>query len=254
MKKFKAVLLSCLICSGAFSSSFAHVNDVSYGVQTINKKNVQVVVVNANSRDLKFDVVVANDSPTCTGWENFNNIIKRTKPIAAINGNYFNAYTKNPNEIRPWGYVIKDGKQLNGGATYNKGGFAVMKDGKIIIDNENNIDIENVQTMVHAGPLLVKDSKIAYDPKNSGFTEEKINTQVSLRSAIGLKPDGKVIMVTGVFKMTELADVMLKLGVKEATNLDGGASSALYAKNKYLTPAGRNLNTVLVVYDKPVKK
>ena len=35
----------------------------------------------------------------------------------------------------------------------------------------------------------------------------------------------------------------------KAMNLDGGASSALYAKGKMITKPGRKLNTVLMVFN-----
>ena len=70
------------------------------------------------------------------------------------------------------------------------------------------------------------------------------------RSAIGIKSDGRVLMVTGSnLKISELATIMQTLGCHSATNLDGGASSALYAEGKYLTYPGRKLNTVLVVHE-----
>lgn len=40
---------------------------------------------------------------------------------------------------------------------------------------------------------------------------------------------------------------MIALGCKDAMNLDGGASSALYVNGKFVKAAGRNLNTIFMV-------
>lgn len=228
---------------------WGHPNDVAHQVQKINGKTVNIVIVNANSKDLRFGVVKGNDNRK--GWEPFANIINRQKPIAAINGNYFNAYSKTEEEMVPWGYIIQEGEMINSGAGESKGAFAVMKDGRLLINNSGEIDLDKVQTMVEAGPLLLLDGKVVYQTENNGFSEDKINKNPAQRSAIGIKPDGRVLMVTcSNIKMMDMANVMLSLGCSSATNLDGGASSALYAKGKYLTKPGRNLNTVLCVYDR----
>ncbi|MNJ60560.1 hypothetical protein D3C77_563010 [compost metagenome] len=46
--------------------------------------------------------------------------------------------------------------------------------------------------------------------------------------------------------MKQWADIMKALGAKQAMNLDGGASSAMYGGGKMLTPAGRLLSNTLV--------
>lgn len=59
--------------------------------------------------------------------------------------------------------------------------------------------------------------------------------------------DGSVMLATvpGA-TMKQWAEVMQKLGAKQAMNLDGGASSALYGGGKVLTSAGRLLSNTLV--------
>ncbi|NLX91381.1 MAG: hypothetical protein GXZ07_07320 [Firmicutes bacterium] len=120
----------------------------------------------------------------------------------------------------------------------------------MIINNGELISKDDIETMVEAGPLLILNGVIVFDPDNKQFTEDKINLSPAQRSAIGINSKGHVLMVTGSnLKMIELAKIMHELGCVAATNLDGGASSALYANGKYITYPGRKLNTVLVVYD-----
>ncbi|SDY51279.1 stalk domain-containing protein [Tindallia californiensis] len=211
-------------------------------------KTVNVVTIDANNPNVRFDVAKGKDQRV--GWESFQSILDRNQPIAAINGNYFDAYADDESAIVPWGYIIKDGEMINSGATINRGSFAVTFDGEIIIDRGEAFSKENIETMIEAGPLLMKDGIIVYDPDSGQFTQDRINRNPAQRSAIGFRPNGQVVMVTGSgIRMTELAEVMKSLGCYAATNLDGGASSALYANGKMLTSPGRKLNTVLTVYD-----
>ncbi len=240
------VMMLCLSYMPSFASSIS--GSVSHTGMLIQGKSINVATINFNDPDIRFDVVKGNN--TVAGWEEFSSIINRTKPVAAINGNYFNAYATDEIDIRPWGYIYQDGKQINSGATLNRGSFAVTYDREIIINNGEAFPKDNIETMVEAGPLLILNGKIVYDPSTSGFTEDKINLNPAQRSAIGVKEDGKVVMVTGSnLRMTELAAIMYELECVAATNLDGGASSALYANGTYLTNPGRKLNTVLVVHD-----
>lgn len=97
-----------------------------------------------------------------------------------------------------------------------------------------------------AGPQLVHDGKVALNPAEEGFKEAKILTASAQRSALGITRQGRVLLVTvGDATVRELAAMMLELGCKEAMNLDGGASSALYANGLVLTGAGRTLSNVL---------
>lgn len=106
-----------------------------------------------------------------------------------------------------------------------------------------------IKSIISAGPYLVEDGKSIYDPSTSGFQEEKISINRGQRSAVGISKDNKLILVTGSnLNMIELAQVMVELKADRAMNLDGGASSALYANGKTITPAGRKLHTVLLVH------
>ena len=60
-------------------------------------------------------------------------------------------------------------------------------------------------------------------------------------------PDGSVMLATvSGATIKEWAAVMQKLGAKQAMNLDGGASSGMYAGGKMLTSPGRLLSNTLV--------
>lgn len=106
----------------------------------------------------------------------------------------------------------------------------------------------DIMTAVGAGPMVLSNSqKITNleNYKNEGFTESKILTNGGARSAIGVKADGNVVIITTSAKVSELGGIMLSLGCVDAMNLDGGASSGLYSNGTFLTTPGRNLSNVL---------
>lgn len=106
---------------------------------------------------------------------------------------------------------------------------------------------EDVVTAVGAGPRLVKDSKVELNAAAEGFNDAKILTSSAARSGIAIMQDGSIMLATvpGA-TMKQWADIMKSLGAKQAMNLDGGASSALYGGGKSLTNAGRHLSNTLV--------
>ncbi|WP_238996529.1 phosphodiester glycosidase family protein [Paenibacillus pinistramenti] len=109
------------------------------------------------------------------------------------------------------------------------------------------LDWSDVQTAVGAGPRLVTDGIVTLNAKAEGFTDQKILTASAARSGIAILPDGSILLATvNGATMTQWASVMKALGAKQAMNLDGGASTGLYAGGKTLTPAGRLLSSMLV--------
>jgi hypothetical protein len=81
-----------------------------------------------------------------------------------------------------------------------------------------------------------------------GFDDPKLTSQANRRSFVGVDAEGRLVMGTmdGVTVQQE-AEAAVALGLREAMNLDGGASSALYADGTVLTKPGRDLSNVLVV-------
>lgn len=107
----------------------------------------------------------------------------------------------------------------------------------------------NPKHMVSLAPKLVSKGVATSDYSN--FTDPKIRSASSTRSFIGMTKDRKIVMGTA-FQVTnrDLEQIAIKFGLVEAAALDGGASSGLYAKGKYLTKPGRNLSNALVVVQK----
>lgn len=383
-RKFCLFITFLLLTLYSTSSLAASDNPITSSKKTVTvngkSKSVNIVTIDLNNPNIKLEVVKGNNK--ISGAESFKSMIDRKKPLAAINGNFFDAYKT----LEPYGSIIQNNKLIylegdntsfsifdnnlihmdyyqikingfldglrknvwnnttqamdfntfsiwyvnnvpsdqsgvylftpergadinlaNGTAitvvdnivtniSKNSGLTAIPKNGYLIyyapsaapdnyiydrfkigrsveLEYFTNIDesksklinqnlkltteasiqyfnINDANQMISAGPLLVKDGKIVLDAKKEGFTEAKINSNSAQRSALGITKDNKLIFVTTSMTMKDLASAMQSLGCTYAMNLDGGASSALYANGKIITPAGRNLNTTLMVLKK----
>jgi len=87
---------------------------------------------------------------------------------------------------------------------------------------------------VGGGPVLVRDGRVVADARGEGFSDA-FAAQAAPRSAIGVMPDGRMVLVAIHFSpggrgptLTEAAQIMQQLGVQDALNLDGGNSASLY--------------------------
>ncbi|MGD8189289.1 phosphodiester glycosidase family protein [Brevibacillus ginsengisoli] len=109
--------------------------------------------------------------------------------------------------------------------------------------------------LISVGPKLLTGGKVDVNFQRDGIRDPKLLTQSAQRSFIGYKNDKTIVMGT-VANVTipQLAELTQKLGLQEAMNLDGGASSGLYYNGKYLTKPGRKLSNCLVVVKKPASK
>lgn len=108
-----------------------------------------------------------------------------------------------------------------------------------------------VQEAVGAGPRLVKQGSLCVDPRAEGFSSSKILTMAGQRSAVGVTRDKNLLLVTcGNATIRQMAEVMKSLGSYDAMDLDGGASSCLWATGKYITNPGRDLSNALLIVKK----
>jgi Phosphodiester glycosidase len=104
--------------------------------------------------------------------------------------------------------------------------------------------------LVHAGPLLVRDGAVVFDPDEDreGFSagagqfDSDITDGRYPRAALGVSSDflvavacdGRRSRVDGGLSMLELADVMVELEAESAVNLDGGGSTTLVHRRHLL--------------------
>lgn len=123
-------------------------------------------------------------------------------------------------------------------------------------------DWTQVEQGLGGGPWLVKDGRFFIDAKEQGF-DARFSAARHPRTALGLRSDGKLLIVTvdgrqaisrGV-SLAELATIMIKLGAANAINLDGGGSTALSVSgllvNSVCEGEERLVANALLVYASP---
>ncbi|MDA8236252.1 MAG: phosphodiester glycosidase family protein, partial [Clostridia bacterium] len=108
--------------------------------------------------------------------------------------------------------------------------------------NGATINWDNVRHALGAGPRLLTNGKITVDFAKERMRDPKLTTKKGARSFIGVDKNGLLVMGTvGSVTIKELAEITQKIGLVNAMNLDGGASSSLYYQGNYLTKPGRML-------------
>ncbi|MCL5036692.1 MAG: phosphodiester glycosidase family protein [Chloroflexi bacterium] len=225
---------------------------VTYQTRNIRGVEVNLVWVNLNSPRVHVESAIA------THWkgksfpaEKFSTFIKRLTPAAAINGTYYDVRT-----FMPIGTIVSNGRLVHVGTRGSAFCFTydnrvdVIRFGLPGIHHSNLKQYENVIT---SGPTLVLDGKVVLDPRSELFRDPGIYRPAK-RSTIGITYNNKLILATvkRPVYLHKMANIMKDLGCKHAISLDGGSSSALYVKGKYVTRPARLLTNCIVVYEKPV--
>jgi exopolysaccharide biosynthesis protein len=108
----------------------------------------------------------------------------------------------------------------------------------------------NFPFAVGGGPILVQNGQINANAKGEGFSDA-FAAQAAPRSAIGVTPDGNLILVAIHYSpggrgptLQETAQIMRQLGATNALNLDGGTSSSLYLGGTIINRHGSTVGRV----------
>ena len=111
--------------------------------------------------------------------------------------------------------------------------------------------LEEMQWMISGGPDLVMDGAAAPVSTSPTFSDARFTTNAAPRTAAGLLPDGQLVLVTTAgAKISDMKEIMLALGCRQAINLDGGGSCGMYVNGATLMTPGRKLTTMFYVYDR----
>lgn len=168
-----------------------------------------------------------------------------TNIIVNKNGIVEDIQTK-PVKIPAGGYVIHIGNKESTRTRFKIGDSVEYK-----IEYELNgqpLIANTIEYAIGAGPKLITKGKYDVNYERDGFTSEKIKSMRSSRSFIGINKNGAVIMgTTPSASISELAKALISLGLTDAMNLDGGASSGLYYNGKYITKPGRLISNAIVI-------
>ena len=117
--------------------------------------------------------------------------------------------------------------------------------------NYEGSQVQDIRTAFCAGPTIVKDGRPygnAQTYQQEGFTDRKILYGLTARIGLGVKEDGTVVIITATTTLFGLSTLMAAAGCRDAMNLDGGASTALYVNGEALATPVRKLTHMVVFY------
>lgn len=156
--------------------------------------------------------------------------------VAGINGGGFEDPNGNGNGSTPERTIVFKGKVLLTGQGMGQGFAGLDRDCILHVGNFKLEDLEalDIQYGTGYGPLLLVNGEIC-DP-------ERLMSGLNPRTAIGQRSDGAILMLViegrqpnslGASYLDE-AEVMLKFGAVNATNLDGGSSTQMWYDGGYV--------------------
>ena len=179
------------------------------------------------------------------GGEYLSTMAKNNDALVAMNASGVNS---KPGQNYVTGHTILNGKVYKTGRNINKGGGLIgfTKDNVLMLTKKSASEAvkDGMDRAVEFGPFLVVNGKMSNFKGNGGWG-------VANRTAIGQRQDGIVLMMVidgrtsssiGI-SMKDLAELFVKYKAYNAANLDGGGSSALYAKMDPTDKTGKLLNT-----------
>lgn len=198
------------------------------------------VIVELRSGRYKAAPAIADGS----GGEEFAAMIRRLKPYAAISGTFYD------DDYRPQGDLVCNGRLLCRG--HHRQGVGFTSSGRIVfLERKPNsrINWRGCRSGMAAGPRLVRNGEVRIDVKRDGFGRAAATLKAS-RCALGATSDGKLIMcvVSEPITLSMMGYVMLDLGARDAVNLDGGGSCALYSDGRFLVEPQRPVSNIMAVY------
>ncbi|MBQ3054847.1 MAG: S-layer homology domain-containing protein [Oscillospiraceae bacterium] len=109
----------------------------------------------------------------------------------------------------------------------------------------------NMRTVIGGGGILVKDGKSMVDHSINPTDNEQLPDVPGQRSFVAKLNDGRLMLGTVYASFRTIADSLISMGACDAIFMDGGASSALYCDETFITTPGRKLTTMLAVVDEP---
>lgn len=167
--------------------------------------------------------------------------VERNGAVAGTNAGGFIYYDSTG--YLPLGTTIDDGIIISEGDTGWGGGVVGFTQDNILVLTKSTAEealAMGIRDAVSFGPFLIVNGVASEFKGNGGYG-------IAPRTAIGQRKDGIVLMLVidgrrpghslGI-DMAELTNIMLKYGAYNASNLDGGGSSAIVVNGNNLSIAG----------------
>lgn len=176
----------------------------------------------------------------------FRTLVSSSRPSAAVTGTYFNMSSH-----VPVGDIVMFGQLIHFGGMGTA--MAISDDNRVLFKRVPTgfvMHWNNFETVLAAGPTLLSKGRIDIHPEMEPFSDRRIYGS-AIRCAVGWRDDNIVIFLTsrGRVSLQELANTFICMKCREAMNLDGGGSSALYCNGKTYKKPTRSLTNLLLVFD-----
>ena len=168
------------------------------------------------------------------GTETTSNLAVMNEGLLAVNGDFYSARSK--------GYVVRNGMIYRSVPDSGRDALAIFSDGSMEIVREDKTSLSSLMDRgaIHVltfGPGLVENGEVIFDPSNSKYKGISVKNP---RTAIGIIDDLHYVFISvdgrtddsAGLTLSELAEVMVSLGVKTGYNLDGGGSATMYFMGK----------------------
>lgn len=204
---------------------------------------VPVTCISVDLKQTRVGIILSDGFPGTD--QDFESMLKRDKPLAAVNGAYFSKDTKLPiGDLVIQGQLVHSGR-MGTALTFDENGKPDIQ--RVV--RHKTMRWEGHRTVLACGPALVLDGKVDVDFAGEGFRDPHV-TGSAQRMAVGYTSDGKLILahIKKAVTFNEEAKIMRELGCFEAINLDAGASLAMHFDGKTLTRPGRKLTNLLAVW------
>lgn len=232
-------------------------------------KNATLYAITADLNDPSIEISIRLASKGISNSESFQSMMKRSAPIAAITGTYFDTRT-----LFPVGSIITKGETVYENAIGTAVCFIRPSNAECVDFASSKITDNNRQTYtvkflgtkkgdrcdwtgvecgLRAGPMLLSNGHYAFNPSREGFKHPGL-FGARTRIALGHTPHNKLLLVAVRTPVTfaTLAGIMKALGASEAIALDGGTSSAMYYQGKIICKPGRALTNIIEIRKIPI--
>ena len=243
-------------------------NTAQIQIPKIKDETIEINKIDGNSKYNGYYMVIKDPTRVKVGvtsklkveGETTSAIAENNGAIAAINGGGFvdqsSAAAWTGNGGLPTGVIMSGGEvkfdDLGGGKTTSLG---ITKEGVMIVGNYSVAELKGlgVQEAVSFYPALIINGKMTQSIGDGGFG-------IAPKTAIGQRKDGAIILLVIDGRdigslgatVTEVQEIMSKLGCFNAINLDGGKSTTMYYEgdiiNKPSNSMGeRTIATAIIV-------
>ena len=240
LNRYILAVLVCILFSGCVTAPQDNVKVVpapTSRAENLNIPNVKIAVFDLAKDNVQVVPVMAKD-----GCESFRDIIAEKKPLAAVTGTYYDE------NYKPCGDILSGGKLICRG--YERCGVGFTQDGciRFVRRYGRQIDWRGCQSGIACGPKILTAGKKDIDVKRDGFTKGAEYLE-ACRCAIGAI-DKHTLVLCAVKKgvtLDEFADILLKAGVKDAVNMDGGSMCAFYNDGDFFDVPINGVNNIIIV-------